>query len=370
MYHSAASAIAGALSGRQWVLFVGAGLSMGAGLPSWQELVAPLAEALGATDPADPLDVAQVYEGEFGRADLEATVCALTCSSGKELTEVHALLPSLRSRLWATTNFDDLLERTLKDAGADYRVAVENRDLSARPAAEWMVLKLHGDRGTPSTIRITKHDLYGSCPETEFLWNRLCDRMIDSTALFLGYGMGDPDFTRTLVRLVELIGRECLPTSYAVMLGVDDVSRQALASMNIEVIDLGDRRGAHATTAVADFLCAVIEQLKHYPDFEPEVYDADGARSRVPADIIEMLDRLGRPLFGCVEFHVFSPLVDSGQFVTHPPGWTPWLPPPFDLRTDVPIYYERTDDKSGDRWVGLAVGRCPSPRDGAPPEPG
>ena len=51
------------------VLFCGAGLSMGAGLPGWSELLSPLAKDIGLTEDErdNLLQVAQDYELERGR---------------------------------------------------------------------------------------------------------------------------------------------------------------------------------------------------------------------------------------------------------------------------------------------------------------
>src|SRR5947208_16502301 len=51
------------------VLFVGAGLSAGAGLPGWGQLIGPLADRIGLPENqrGDPLKIAQFYETQRGR---------------------------------------------------------------------------------------------------------------------------------------------------------------------------------------------------------------------------------------------------------------------------------------------------------------
>lgn len=64
-----------AIAGSNAVLFVGAGLSVGAGLPSWGQLIEPLADRIGlpATQRGDPLKVTQFYETQRGRQALLGT---------------------------------------------------------------------------------------------------------------------------------------------------------------------------------------------------------------------------------------------------------------------------------------------------------
>src|SRR6266542_2901462 len=59
------------------VVFVGAGLSVGAGLPGWSALIRPLAESVGASLPPDQyltaealLKAAQTYVNKRGRLAL------------------------------------------------------------------------------------------------------------------------------------------------------------------------------------------------------------------------------------------------------------------------------------------------------------
>jgi hypothetical protein len=67
------------------VLFIGAGLSIGAGLPGWQALIAPLADRIGLPEHlrGDLLKVAQHYEGQCGRHALISYIKAHTDTNGK-----------------------------------------------------------------------------------------------------------------------------------------------------------------------------------------------------------------------------------------------------------------------------------------------
>lgn len=66
------------------VIFVGAGLSQGAGLPSWSELLSPLADSIGLPPRlrADPLKIAQRYENACGRQALTSHITEQTDTSG------------------------------------------------------------------------------------------------------------------------------------------------------------------------------------------------------------------------------------------------------------------------------------------------
>ena len=48
------------------VIFVGAGLSQGAGVPGWSELLTPLAASIGVPPGTDPLKIAQFTKSTAG----------------------------------------------------------------------------------------------------------------------------------------------------------------------------------------------------------------------------------------------------------------------------------------------------------------
>lgn len=122
-------------------LFVGAGLSMQAGLPSWGTLVGPLAEAVDAETVTDMPLAAEYYEQNApgGRSALEHHLLT-------ELSRVttpspgHRLITELNvPEIW-TTNFDPLLEL------ADAKAGVINLDEETPSigTGRRVIIKMHG----------------------------------------------------------------------------------------------------------------------------------------------------------------------------------------------------------------------------------
>src|SRR5262249_16440880 len=105
---------------RQVALFVGAGLSSGAGLPSWSDLVWTLAKhelpELETTQDRDlPLpSIAQYFVNHdpLGRHRLHEYLHRELSSVKAIPTAAHRLIPTIGFDLIWTSNYDDLIEQT------------------------------------------------------------------------------------------------------------------------------------------------------------------------------------------------------------------------------------------------------------------
>jgi hypothetical protein len=196
-----------ALRAGEGVLFAGAGLSRGAGLPDWGALMARLAGDLGL--PPDPrvdyLDLAQWYRERFGPAAL-AGVVRETFAAPSLPTLAHYLLLALPVRHVLTTNYDDLLERALT-ALKRHPVAVARQEEVAHTgqAGVVYVTKLHGDAARPEEIVLCRDDydrFFERRPAMALLLEGL---LLNQTFFFVGYGLRDPNFRQIYSRIGRML---------------------------------------------------------------------------------------------------------------------------------------------------------------------
>lgn len=185
---------------REVVAFVGAGASREADppLPDWQGLVADLVADLpgGASAQGDDLDLAQWYVEEYGRTRLESRLGAAFGGLERRPSPLQCALAVLPIGLYFTTNYDQLLERALRDARGELPDAVvDDRhvalidDLTATT-----VVKMHGCATFPDTIVLTREDYERYVDRHRAIITYLQAQLATRTVLFAGFSFADPNF--------------------------------------------------------------------------------------------------------------------------------------------------------------------------------
>lgn len=286
---------------RRCVLFAGAGLSRGAGLPDWSGLLhdlanelrldlATLARGAGGQLPLDLcLDLAQWYVDRFDRESLDHRIHELFGSTAKRRPAVrptlaHYLLAAMPFRLFLTTNYDDLFERTLKALRRDPEVVVSAAQVVRTGQAERpCVVKLHGDATEETPIVLTRDDFdtfFRDHPVTTALLQGL---LLNHTFLFVGYDLRDPNTRQIFSSVAHLLGQTGA-RAYSVVVRAEDSTskfyedqwrRQGLVTLRMPGADR-----IHASLQFFDWLARQTCELHTFlhPDLQqneapPELQD-------------------------------------------------------------------------------------------------
>ncbi|MDO8390538.1 MAG: SIR2 family protein [Actinomycetota bacterium] len=147
------------LSLEKWALFVGAGVSKGVGLPTWNELTQRLAKSFGVPCPAKPADNAypSILEECMTRAPCPEAfweaVAEEVCRG--EPAEIHELLMRLPFEAFLTLNLDCILDRShgeLRDVSEPRVVSYPN--LQAVDVGGRRLIHLHGRCGSNRAGRL------------------------------------------------------------------------------------------------------------------------------------------------------------------------------------------------------------------------
>lgn len=209
-------------------IFVGAGLSKGAGYKDWKELVDPLHAPLGLAKTLGytPEQLAGWYEVAHGRAELMKFLDK-ELSADRPPTECHRLIAGLPVDLYFTTNFDTLLEAVLPGA----EVVVNDVDFSKLDApAHKQIVKVHGDLGNTDSIVFTKSDYDHYLEKRPAIAELIRLTLMQRTVLFLGYSFSDRNLTTLLAQVGRRLG-DSRRTLYAVVFDPQPYMKRELEKM-------------------------------------------------------------------------------------------------------------------------------------------
>lgn len=210
---------------RRLVLFVGAGVSSGAGLPDWDQLILKMAAEAGDAIDSERLEVmdsrdqAQVLMAHFGEEEYRQMIVRAVSSDKYGLS--HGLLASLDPHEVVTTNYDTLLE----NAFGETRAPAVLPEHTVGKDGRWM-LKLHGSVQQPRSIVLARQDYLGLPERSAALFGILQAMMMTKHMLFVGYSLTDDTFHRVMHDVRRARGENGGPIGTALTLFDDPLLRK------------------------------------------------------------------------------------------------------------------------------------------------
>ncbi len=157
--------LASAIRERRAVLFVGAGVSAGLGVPTWRQLIEHIGEELDydvdifASPESNYLTLAEYYKlkkGSIGPLrswmDRHWNIDEATLAN----SDIHRLIVALKFSIIYTTNYDRNIETVLAMNKIEFKKIVDVRDIVKADDGNVRLIKLHGDFDNDDFIVITE----------------------------------------------------------------------------------------------------------------------------------------------------------------------------------------------------------------------
>ncbi|MFA5515065.1 MAG: SIR2 family protein [Desulfuromonadales bacterium] len=201
-----------AVRDRELILFVGAGVSMNIGLPSWEGLMRKMGEDLGV--PPDEfirlghyLALAEYYR--IRRGDLSELVRWMdaTWHAGeKKIADslVHQRIVALDPPLIYTTNYDRWLEKAYDHWGKAYIKIVTVRDLVKVRQGVAQIIKYHGDFDDEATLTVNETSFFERLELASPLDIKLRADALARPVLFIGYSLSDINLRLLFYKLAKV----------------------------------------------------------------------------------------------------------------------------------------------------------------------
>jgi hypothetical protein len=202
------------LAQKDTVLFIGSGVSLWSGLPTWSGMIEELAIFIELNGTKADLVRSEAQKGDLLQAASYAfdkltkqqigDFIRTACRYGKAKPElIHQRIVTLGPRCFITTNYDDLLEQALRKWQPDhfYRPPITNRQLTetaeiVHARAIDFIFKPHGDAGDSDSIILTREQYRQLLPngERQAALESVKLLLASRPVVYIGFGLKDPDF--------------------------------------------------------------------------------------------------------------------------------------------------------------------------------
>ncbi|WP_313190926.1 SIR2 family protein [Sphingobacterium sp.] len=188
-------------------IFAGAGFSASVGFVNWKELLRDFADELDLSidKEHDLIAVAQYHFNKFNRGRINNKIIN-EFTTIKDGTENHKILARLDIDSFWTTNYDQIIEKTLESYGKTVEKKVRNEDFGRNiKKKDATVFKMHGDKDSPNDAVLTKDDYESYNDNRELFSTALRGDLLNKTFLFIGFSFDDPNLDYILGRVKILL---------------------------------------------------------------------------------------------------------------------------------------------------------------------
>lgn len=229
------------------VPFIGSGFSQASGMASWDEIVSVLKRHIGDSQgqigdvDLDSFDAPDAFVGMTGNRRHLNSLLEEAVGRGFEPNSLHHLLAEVPFRTCLTSNWDSLLEESLRRSRRVNVVFDDETAHSWRESQATQVVKLHGTIQTPQSIVFGLGGYSRLYQQPSTLMSLVRTLIATRPILSIGFGMRDP-FLKSLFQSADReSGREhfvVVSTAH-----VAQLRRQYYTDLGLTVIEVEPSEG-------------------------------------------------------------------------------------------------------------------------------
>ncbi|WP_274056868.1 SIR2 family protein [Vibrio parahaemolyticus] len=298
------------------VLFIGSGVSMWSGLPSWGNMISQLCDFIEKNGGCASLVRSEAKGGDLLQAasygfeqltNLQiGEFIRTSCKYGvAKPSIIHEKIVSLGPTSFVTTNYDNLIEESVRKWLPDkfFRPPVTNRHLTetagiAHARSRDFIFKPHGDAGDTESIILTREQYRMLLPggERHAALETVKLLLASRPLVYIGFGLRDPDFLY-LRDLLANTYKGGVRDHYALMADVTESevsywrNNYGIHLVNYDTYeDESGKRSHH-------YLLTLLDQLQEYTETTyPENQIPEDSQTFSPQNILSLARHAGRLL--------------------------------------------------------------------------
>jgi SIR2-like domain len=184
-----------AIENNKLAVFVGSAVSFDSKLPSWGELIESMTKSLELSGNNDYLKIAEHYYLEYGRNTYYNKINDFF-PSGSQPNDLHDLILSLKPQHIVTTNWDNLLEKSISKKGELYFTVTTDHELASSPSSKLLV-KMHGDLSHRNIV-FKESDYLSYSDNFPLIENFVKSLFSTHVVIFIGYSISDFNLNQIL----------------------------------------------------------------------------------------------------------------------------------------------------------------------------
>lgn len=185
------------------VVFVGAGASASAGVPTWSTLINEIKNELPLDvikNETDYLKIAQLYKEQRGEKEFLERIQDILRVNTVAPSLIHDAIINLNPCHIITTNYDNLLEQAILRNNKRFHIVRHDEDMPYNHG-ERMLIKMHGDFESRRIV-LTENDYYDYELNYPLIRSFIISLFASKLVLFVGFSFNDSNI-KYILRWVE-----------------------------------------------------------------------------------------------------------------------------------------------------------------------
>jgi len=221
------------------VVFVGAGVSNNSGVPTWGNLIDALKRELPIEKIAeenDSLKIAEYYYNFRGHKEYFEKIKEVLKYGKVSYNPIHNAILDLEPSHLITTNYDDLIEQSIKPRNLQYHVIKKDSDLPYIQT-DRLVVKMHGDFDTGNIV-LKEKDYLDYSKKFPLIDSFVKSLFATKFILFVGFSFSDYNLRFILNHIQSLLQDDFQPVYMMVDETVNHVVREYYKKKGISLVEI------------------------------------------------------------------------------------------------------------------------------------